>query len=155
MYIVDNRVHYLKSGSTTWCCLAGKFWRVTLRVNLKPIIWCKYYETIIQTDLSLHGSLTRFILVLSFLHLVLNHSSAHTVFCLHGCFSKVSKNFVSRVLDWPKYYDLMILKVTTGRKSNFLAHIEVLCLHRANLRTARSGLSKTCRKLLETCRKPP
>ena len=35
-------------------------------------------------------------MVLSFVHLVLNHSSAYTVFCLHGCFSKVSKNSVSR-----------------------------------------------------------
>ena len=35
-------------------------------------------------------------MVLSFVHLVLNHSSAYTVFCLHGCFSKVSKNRVSR-----------------------------------------------------------
>ena len=40
--------------------------------------------------------MARFILVLSFVHLVLNHSSAYTVFCLHGCFSKVSKNSVSR-----------------------------------------------------------
>ena len=39
---------------------------------------------------------TQFILVLSFVHLVLNHSSAYTVFCLHGCFSKVSKNHVNR-----------------------------------------------------------
>ena len=30
-------------------------------------------------------------MVLSFVHLVLNHSSAYTVFCLHSCFSKVSK----------------------------------------------------------------
>ena len=42
--------------------------------------------------------ITQFILLLSFVHLVLNHSSAYTVFCLHGCFSKVSKNNVSRGL---------------------------------------------------------
>ena len=35
-------------------------------------------------------------MVFSFVHLVLNHSSAYTVFCLHSCFSKVSKNRVSR-----------------------------------------------------------
>ena len=35
-------------------------------------------------------------MVLSFVPLVLNHSSAYTVFCLHGCFSKVSKNSISR-----------------------------------------------------------
>ena len=35
-------------------------------------------------------------MVLSFVHLVLYHSFAYTVFCLHGCFSKVSKNRVSR-----------------------------------------------------------
>ena len=35
--------------------------------------------------------ITRFVLELSFVHLVLNHSSAYTVFCLHGCFSKVLK----------------------------------------------------------------
>ena len=34
--------------------------------------------------------------VVSFVHLVLNYSSAYTVFCLHGCFSKVSKNRASR-----------------------------------------------------------
>ena len=57
----------------------------------------------VQAVLCLHGSLTtwfskktRFILVLSFVHLVLNHSSAYTFFCIHGCFSKVSKNSVSR-----------------------------------------------------------
>ena len=33
---------------------------------------------------------------LSFVHLVLNHSSAYMVFCLQGCFPKVSKNSVSR-----------------------------------------------------------
>ena len=31
-----------------------------------------------------------------FVHLVLNHSSSYTVFCLHGCFSKVLENSVSR-----------------------------------------------------------
>ena len=35
-------------------------------------------------------------MVLLFVHLVLNHSSTYTVFCLHGSFSKVSKNSVSR-----------------------------------------------------------
>ena len=43
-----------------------------------------------------------FFMVLSFVHLVLNHSSAYTVFCLHGCFSKVSKNRVSRGPPVPK-----------------------------------------------------
>ena len=45
----------------------------------------------IQVVLRLHGSLTtqfsiyitRFILLLSFAHLVLNHSSAYMAFCLH------------------------------------------------------------------------
>ena len=46
----------------------------------------------IQAVLCLHG----FILVLSFVHLVLNHSSAYTVFYLQGCFSKVSKNRINR-----------------------------------------------------------
>ena len=32
--------------------------------------------------------ITRFILVLSFVNLVLNHSSAYMDFCLHGCFQK-------------------------------------------------------------------
>ena len=41
-------------------------------------------------------------MVLSFVHLVLNHSSAYTVLCLHGCFSKVSKNRVSRGPPVPK-----------------------------------------------------
>ena len=41
-------------------------------------------------------SIARFVLVLSFVHSVLNQSSAYMVFCLHGCFSKVSKNSVSR-----------------------------------------------------------
>ena len=50
----------------------------------------------VQAVLRLHGSLvTLFILVLSFVHLVLNHFSAYTVFILHGCFSKVSKNPIS------------------------------------------------------------
>ena len=39
---------------------------------------------------------TRLILVLSFVHLVLNHSSTYTVFCSHGCFFKVSKKSVNR-----------------------------------------------------------
>ena len=53
----------------------------------------------IQAVLCLHGSLTtQFILVVTFVHLVLNHSFAYTVFCLQGCFSKVSKNSVSRGL---------------------------------------------------------
>ena len=41
--------------------------------------------------------ITQFILALLFVHLVLNHSSAYTVFCLiHGSFSKVSKNSIGR-----------------------------------------------------------
>ena len=57
----------------------------------------------IQAVLCLHGSLktrfskiTRFILVLLFVHLVLNHSSAYTVISSHGCFPKVLKNSVCR-----------------------------------------------------------
>ena len=51
----------------------------------------------IQPVLCLHSSLTRrFILVLYFVHLVLNRSSTYMVFYWHGCFSKVSKNRVSR-----------------------------------------------------------
>ena len=42
-------------------------------------------------------------MVLSFVHLVLNHSSTYMVFCLHGCFSKVSKNSVSRGPPVPTY----------------------------------------------------
>ena len=41
-------------------------------------------------------STTLFTSVLSFVHFLPNHSSAYTVFCLHGCFSKVSKHRVSR-----------------------------------------------------------
>jgi hypothetical protein len=35
---VDPGVHYRKSGSPTWCCLAGKFWRVTIGVKLEPYL---------------------------------------------------------------------------------------------------------------------
>ena len=35
------------------------------------------------------------ILVFSFVHLVLNHSSTETIFCSHGYFSKVSKSSIS------------------------------------------------------------
>ena len=38
----------------------------------------------------------QFILALPCVHLVINHTSAYTVFYLHSCFSKVSKNSVSR-----------------------------------------------------------
>ena len=34
--------------------------------------------------------------VISFVHLVLNHSFTYTIFCLHCSFSKVSKNHVRR-----------------------------------------------------------
>ena len=62
----------------------------------------------IQAVICLHGSLTTqfskkhglfwysHLGLPSFVHLVLNHSSAYTVFCLHGYFSKVSKISVSR-----------------------------------------------------------
>ena len=49
-----------------------------------------------------------FFMVLSFVHLVLNHSPAYTVFCLHGCFSKVSKSSVSR---GPLYHELHLSKI--------------------------------------------
>ena len=42
-------------------------------------------------------------MVLSYEDLVLNHSFAYTVFCLHGCSSKVSKNSVSRGPTVSKY----------------------------------------------------
>ena len=71
---------------------------------LSMFFFLHIFHQILQAVLHLHGSLTTrfskyitwFILVLSFVHLVLNHSSAYTVFCLHGCFSKVLKNRVSR-----------------------------------------------------------
>ena len=40
--------------------------------------------------------ITQFILVLSFVHLVLNHFFVYTVFWLHRCFSKVLKNSINR-----------------------------------------------------------
>ena len=52
-----------------------------------PLIWFPN-NTVFQTS--------RFILILSFVHLVLYHSTTYTVFCLHISFSKVSKNSVSR-----------------------------------------------------------
>ena len=56
-----------------------------------------FFKKKIQSFFRLHGSLTtRFVLVFSYVHLVPNHSSAYMVFCLHVCFSKVSKNSVSR-----------------------------------------------------------
>ena len=49
-------------------------------------------ENHIQAVLCLHGSLTTgFILVLSFVHLVLNHSSTYRVFCLHVFFPNSQK----------------------------------------------------------------
>ena len=72
----------------------------------------------IQAVLRLHGSLTTwFILVLSFVHLVLNHSSTYTVFCLHGCFSKVSKNCVSR--GSPLLCFLKMCPIFVGSVHNF------------------------------------
>ena len=66
-------------------------------------IFCSVFK-VVQVVLRLHGSLTtlfskyviRFILVLSYVHLALNHSSTYTMFCLHGCFSKISKNSIRR-----------------------------------------------------------
>ena len=46
------------------------------------------------------GHKIRFILVLSFVHLVVNHSLAYAVFCLHCCFSKVSKNSLKKLGDF-------------------------------------------------------
>ena len=39
-------------------------------------------------------------MLVSFCHLVLNHSSNNTVFCLHCCFYKVWKNSLSRRLPY-------------------------------------------------------
>ena len=41
-------------------------------------------------------SIARFVLVLSFVHSLLSHSSTYTVFCFHSCFSNISKSSVSR-----------------------------------------------------------
>ena len=51
-------------------------------------------------------------MVLSFVHLVLNHSSTYTVFCLHGCFSKVLKKNVSR---GPPVFSNIPMTLRTGR----------------------------------------
>ena len=63
------------------------------KTGVQHLIYTFYIEAV----LCLHCSLkTRFILVLSLVHLLLNHSSTYMVLSLHSCFSKVSKNHVSR-----------------------------------------------------------
>ena len=70
-------------------------WKCNDSINSKDICYelhMLYSNDKLQAVLCLHGSLTtRFILVVSYVHLVLNHSSAYPVFCLHSCFSKFSK----------------------------------------------------------------
>ena len=80
----------------------------------------------LQAVICLHGSLTtRFILVLFLVHLVLNHSSVYTVFCLHGCFFNVSKIRVSR---GPPVYEFNLYLVgpsSQNSKTGIMDWIEI------------------------------
>ena len=81
-------------------CTAMLWFDCAASIQLRNMEFFRFCLTMqILAVLCLHGSLTTwFNLVVPFCHLVLNHSSNNTVFCLHGCFYKVSKNSVSRGL---------------------------------------------------------
>ena len=82
---------------------------------------CKNKETSILTyNFFWHFSTNLILVVLSFTHSVLNHFSAYMVFYLHGCFSKVSKNSVSR---GPPVYLTIKPTLQLQRKPTFVIYL--------------------------------